>query len=306
MPGSVVIWGELLWDRFLDEDRLGGAPANVAWHLGQAGEPARLVTRVGNDELGHRALAGVGDLVDTSLVQVDSERATGEVTVSLVEGEPRYVLHAGRAWERIACTADASRALAEAAWFVYGTLAQRTLEGLDGWSAAVASASGATKVCDVNLRKTWKPDGAIAPHAAELEAIWLAIEAADIVKVNDTELAVLSSWADWSDGIESLRTRGRPKKLVLLTHGARGSTLFGDGKPLAVAGFPARAGGDNVGCGDAFLALLLHGLRTGCELEGAARVASRWAAEVASVRGATPRFSPDLVARLLAPTGERE
>ena len=33
---AVVIWGELLWDRFPDGDKLGGAPANVAWHLGQA------------------------------------------------------------------------------------------------------------------------------------------------------------------------------------------------------------------------------------------------------------------------------
>jgi fructokinase len=54
---AIVIWGEVLWDRFPDGDQLGGAPANVAWHLGQAGGWARLVTRVGDDELGRRALA---------------------------------------------------------------------------------------------------------------------------------------------------------------------------------------------------------------------------------------------------------
>jgi fructokinase len=58
---AVVIWGELLWDRFPvaaapasaaaadDGARLGGAPANVAWHLAQAGGWARLVTRLGDD-----------------------------------------------------------------------------------------------------------------------------------------------------------------------------------------------------------------------------------------------------------------
>jgi len=66
---AVVIWGEVLWDRFPDGDQLGGAPANVAYHLGQAGGWARLVTRVGDDELGRRAIARLAEVVDTSLVQ---------------------------------------------------------------------------------------------------------------------------------------------------------------------------------------------------------------------------------------------
>ena len=33
---AVLIWGEVLWDRFPDGDKLGGAPGNVAWHLGLA------------------------------------------------------------------------------------------------------------------------------------------------------------------------------------------------------------------------------------------------------------------------------
>ena len=74
---AVVIWGEVLWDRFPDGDQLGGAPANVAYHLGQAGGWARLVTRVGDDELGRRAIARLAHFVDTSLVQIDSERETG-------------------------------------------------------------------------------------------------------------------------------------------------------------------------------------------------------------------------------------
>jgi sugar/nucleoside kinase (ribokinase family) len=68
---------------------------------------------------------------------------------------------------------------------------------------------------------------------------------------------------------------------------------------LEIAGEPARQGGDNVGCGDAYLALLVHGALAGWDLEDAGRAASRWAAEVASQRGATPTFGEDLVASLL-------
>src|SRR5690242_20243133 len=126
---AVVIWGEVLWDRFPDAAQLGGAPANVAWHLGQAGGWARLVTRVGDDDDGRRAIAQLANHVDTSLVQVDRERATGEVLVKVEAGEPSYTLVPGRAWERIECDGAARAAIAEAGVLVYGTLAQRTPEG---------------------------------------------------------------------------------------------------------------------------------------------------------------------------------
>src|SRR3954471_11195861 len=151
---AVVIWGEVLWDRFPEGDQLGGAPANVAYHLGQAGGWAQLVTRVGDDELGRRAIARLADFVDTSLIQIDPERATGEVGVSIATGEPRYTLHPDRAWERIACTAAAARAISEAGVLVFGTLAQRAPEGHAAWKDAIAVAGQrCLKVCDVNLRR---------------------------------------------------------------------------------------------------------------------------------------------------------
>src|SRR5689334_18576978 len=92
---AVVIWGEVLWDRFPDGDRLGGAPSNVAWHLGLAGGWARLVSRVGDDPDGHRAIEQLSMACDPDLVQLDPERATGEVRVELEGGEPRYTLVPG-------------------------------------------------------------------------------------------------------------------------------------------------------------------------------------------------------------------
>lgn len=305
----MVVWGEVLWDRFPDGDQLGGAPANVAWHLGQAGGWAQLITRVGDDDDGRRALARLSELVDTSLVQIDVERATGEVEVRVVDGEPRYRLCEGRAWERIACTDAAARAIAEAGVLVFGTLAQRTPEGLAGWQAAVAAAGeGCLKVLDVNLRKVWKPvsappagvvAGAAVPMFDELAAVKLALDVADIVKVNDQELAVLASWYGWSDPIAALRA-GR--RVVALTHGAAGSTLFGDGPAIEIAGERAPPGGDNVGCGDAYLAILVLGMTMGWDLATCGRAASRYAAAVAGVRGATPSFSDARIDELLERT----
>src|SRR5688572_13933502 len=104
VPARVIVWGEVLWDRFPDGDQLGGAPANVAWHLGLCGTRAALVTRIGDDADGRRAVERLAHHVDVSLVQVDPERATGEVRIALVAGEPRYTLVPGCAWERIEVT----------------------------------------------------------------------------------------------------------------------------------------------------------------------------------------------------------
>ncbi|MEO6776643.1 MAG: PfkB family carbohydrate kinase, partial [Kofleriaceae bacterium] len=254
---AVIIWGEILWDRFPDGAQLGGAPSNVAWHLGMAGGWARLVSRVGDDDDGRRAIARLGEVCDTSLVQIDPERATGVVEVTVEHGEPRYQLVADRAWERIACTDDVIGALGEASVLIYGTLAQRTAAGLEGWRAGMNAAHGrCLKVCDVNLRKA-------GTEINESVAVLAALERADMVKVNDRELASLADWLGWADPIRELRKRPR---VVAVTHGAAGATLYGPDAAtpgIEIPGTAAKPGGDNVGCGDAVLAILVHGMTLG-------------------------------------------
>lgn len=287
---SVVVWGELLWDRFPDGARLGGAPANVAWHLGQAGGWAQLVSRVGDDADGRRAIEALGECVDTGLVQLDDERATGEVLVEIgPDGDAKYRLVPGRAWERIACTEDVEEAVMECGVFVYGTLAQRTPAGLAAWRQAIAATrDGAQclRVCDVNLR----------PADRDERAVTEAIEAADVLKVNDRELATLGQWRGWADPLAELRARC---EIVVVTHGAAGSTVYAADGALAIPAVPAAPGGDNVGCGDAYVAILVYGLTMGWDLPASGRAAARWASAVAGVRGATPRFSREQIVELL-------
>ena len=316
---AVVIWGELLWDRYpaastapggdplggtpatVGGEKLGGAPANVAWHFGQAGGWARLVTRVGDDADGRRAVAMLDDLVDISLIQVDPDRATGEVTIELDRAEPRFTLHAGRAWEQIACTAAVAEAIRDAGVFVYGTLSQRTPAGFAQWQLAIDAASRALKVYDANLR----------PNDRATHVVGRALEHADVVKLNDREVAQLRDLLGWDDPVARLRApepAGAERhqapvprsRIVVVTHGATGSTIYPlDGPAIEIAGVHAAPGGDNVGCGDAYLALLLYGMTCGWDLATSGRIASRWAAAVAEVRGATPRFDDDRVAELL-------
>jgi fructokinase len=178
--------------------------------------------------------------------------------------------------------------------FVYGTLAQRTAEGLAAWRRAIATAGArALKVYDANLR----------PNDRATHAVAEALAHADVIKLNDREVGQIGALLGWGDPIAELRAR-RPR-IVIVTHGAAGSTIYplADASPgapiIEVPGAPASPGGDNVGCGDAYLALLVFGMTSGWDLATSGRIASRWAAAVAGVRGATPRFDEDWIAALL-------
>jgi fructokinase len=288
---AVLVWGEVLWDRFPDGAQLGGAPANVAWHLGQAGGWARLVSRVGDDADGRRAIAQLAEVCDPDLVQIDRERRTGEVLIAVEGREPRYTLVTDCAWERIECTPDVATALGEASVLVYGTLAQHTETGIAGWRKAIDAAHGSClKVCDVNLRRGSQSS------MNEQRAAREAIDAADIVKVNDAELARLADWFGWRDSLGALRAG---KRVVAVTHGKAGATLYGEDRVIEVAGVPAAPGGDNIGCGDAFVAILVHGMTLGWDLQSSGDAASRWASAVAAVRGATPLFEDAQIDALL-------
>ena len=327
----VIVWGELLWDRFPDGAQLGGAPANVAWHLAQLGTPVALVTRVGDDADGHEAIARLAARgVDTSLIQIDPERATGEVTVTVEpepnavrrvltgdraipsagetdrsigagdgdsltgSREPRYRLVPGRAWERIALTAAVEAALGSARALVFGTLSQREPEGRAGLAAALAAASPRVlRVCDPNLRPS-------SPSPGDDDALRQALAAADVCKLGEREVALIGARLGLADPVAWLLERGA--RLVAVTHGAAGSRWFAPGLELDVAAAPARPGGDNVGCGDAYVAGLVHGLLAGWPWSRIGRLAAAIAAEVASARGATPIVDgPALIAAVGTP-----
>lgn len=276
----MICWGEVLWDRFPDGARLGGAPANVAYHLAALGVDVALVTRVGVDADGDRAIAELADAgVDVSLIQRDRDRATGEVGVEIESGQPRYIFHPGRAWEAIEMTDEAAERLGTAGALCTGTFAQRTSAGREAHAAARAAlGAGGLALCDPNLRRGCVPD-------LDLVVEWLS--RSNVVKVNEDEAEALevhlgvASATDWLLAQPACR-------LVALTRGPAGCRLVTRDLDIDRAGFPARPGGDNVGCGDAFVAVLVAGLLAGDPIDAIAERANRRASYVAGSRGATP------------------
>lgn len=282
-----LCWGEILWDRFPDGARLGGAPANVAYHLGALGGRVALASRVGDDQPGHDAIATIAARgVDTALIQLDAERPTGAVDVSIdPEGNATYTLNRGGAWEHIAWSSEIADALSGAGAFCYGTFSQRTPAGRDALRAAIAATpASCLRICDPNLR----------PSGVDPEVLRESLAAATVVKINEREEQQMRTLLGVADPIEWLLAGGA--RVVALTRGAFGSRLISAAGEHDCPGFPARAGGDTVGAGDAYTATLIHMSLRGQSLQTINEIACRVGSFVASRRGATPTLPDELVA----------
>ena len=278
----ITIFGEVLLDCFPDATEvLGGAPFNVAWHLKGFGLTPRLVSRVGRDPRGERirsAMVRWG--LDVYALQTDPTHATGQVRVTLVDGEPQYEIASGCAYDFI--DPPEPDTMPTSGLLYHGTLALRHPRS----AAALASLKSLHQgqiVLDVNLRAPWWSIGTVLP----------LVDEAHHVKLNAAELALLSAdGPPEADGdalaasMHRFAERHRLETLVV-TRGARGALLWRSGAIVAVA--PAAAGPvvDTVGAGDGFAAVLLLGLSLQWPWAESLARAGEFAAALVSRRGAT-------------------
>lgn len=284
----VVLFGEALLDQADSGTTPGGAPFNVACHLGRLGFRASLLTRVGTDAGGReilRAIRACG--LPRSGVQVDPRRRTARVHVHHGAEGPSFEIPAGQVFDEIdARAASAVFVRARPSLLYFGTLAQRAEPSRSALAALLARKTASTFL-DVNLRAPWWDAGTLER----------SLEAATTVKANEKELIILA---------EALRfrgagTRGRAEALLgafpcsrlVVTRGASGAVLFarrGRAVTSRVApGHPLPGPAvDSVGAGDAFSAAFLAGLLLGWPTARTLDRANQLGAALCTVRGAHP------------------
>ena len=289
-PFVVVGIGELLWDVFPDGRReLGGAVANLVYHAALLGDRGVLASRVGRDAAGDDLVARLRELgVDGRHLQRDPDHPTGTVEVALRAGAPSYTIHESvafdyprldRGWRELAARTDA---------VTFGTLAQRTPAAAAVIGAFIeACPPHCVRLFDVNLRQ----------HFWSADLLHASLQAATAMKLNDDELPRVAAALGMPAGDEpavlgNLLARYR-LRVACLTRGDRGCLLAcapdGNGSP-SVAEQPGISVtvADTVGAGDAFAAALLYHVLRASDLHRTAAAANRYAAYVATQRGATP------------------
>jgi len=291
---KVVGIGEVLWDLLPGGRQLGGAPANFAYHAHALGAEARVVSRVGSDELGRELLRRLEELdLLTDAVEVDPTAPTGTVTVEVkADGQPQFTIHENVAWDRIAGEAAGRRAAAAADALCFGTLAQRSEVSRRSIRALLkASPTTSLRILDINLRQDYY----------SREIIEESLTLANILKVNETELERLAEMfglpGDEHQRIAEL-ARSFQLRLVAYTRGERGSLLHSEGYWSEHPGVPVKVV-DTVGAGDSFTAAVALGMLAGWPMDEINRRASAVAAFVCSQPGGTPELPEQLRAPFL-------
>ena len=284
---KTLSFGEILFDRIEGKDHFGGAPVNVAVHLSRLGAESYMLSALGKDETGKKALEILTtEQIKTDFIQLDSTAPTGLVNVTVENGIPSYEILEGAAWDSITLTPYQTDALTLEDWdLVYcGSLAQRTVSNRDFLHRLLPDLSYRQLFFDVNLRQEYFSEEVIRDTMAYTT----------ILKLNDEELPVIGKllFGEELSG-EDFFFRAEKEyalEMLLLTCGAKGAELYhkktGD-KALLIPSEKVEIA-DTVGAGDSFSGAFLYFYINGEPLEKAGWKAARMADYVVSHSGALP------------------
>jgi len=280
--------GELLWDMLPEGPQLGGAPANYSVMAGRLGNHATVLSRIGRDELGERALEVLKPFpVDCQRLQVDSEQATGRVTVKLEDGQPSYTIHQPAAWDFFEPTKEWLSEAAHADAVCFGSLAQRGPQSRQTIHALVRSTRPECKrIFDVNLRTPF--------YSAEI--VRESLKLASVMKMNDGEVPLVLDLLGFP-ATSSLHEDFPDLTLVAITRGGEGSLLAGRSEWNEHPGIPTKVT-DTIGAGDAFTAAMTHYLLRGAPLSVLNEAGNRWGSYIASQSGAMPEINTETLRRI--------
>lgn len=281
----ILVIGEILFDLFENEKRLGGAPFNFAWHLKNLGFPVRCISRVGNDVFGKEILNVLKDhRFNIDDIQIDDKHDTGTVSVQLsASGNPTFHINTDVAYDYIQFLSNEHSSLLNEADVIYfGTLAQRTKQGADNVRRFLERRrSEALCFYDLNLR----------PNCYSDKVILSSLEHTDILKLNTLELDECKNIFRFSkddDAFIKFLMKKYAIKILAMTKGDKGSELYTQNGCFRSKTNPVSMMVDTVGAGDAYSAMLVVGMIKGWKPDRMLSMASMFASRVCEIRGAVP------------------
>lgn len=281
---SVIGIGEALFDVLPEGKKLGGAPANFAYHVSQFGLNSCAVSAMGDDELGKELEK---ELNDHHLnYQIDKVAyPTGTVQVSLdANGIPCYDIKEGAAWDNIPYTPALEELAKNCTAACFGSLAQRnevSRNTIYRFLDNMPKEEGILKIFDINLRQGFY----------DKDIITESIKRCNILKINDEELITVSRIFGYP-GIDLenkcwLLLGKYNLKMLILTCGVNGSYVFTPGE-VSFIETPKVEVADTVGAGDSFTGAFVASILKGKSVREAHELAVKVSAFVCTQNGAMP------------------
>ena len=290
MKDIVVGMGEVLWDILPEGKKIGGAPANFAYHVSQFGLHSCVVSAIGNDVLGKEIIENLTSKgLDHLIEQVPYPTGTVQVVLDQ-DGIPQYEIKENVAWDNIPYT-DNLEALAKKTKTVcFGSLAQRNVVSrntITRFLDIMSHNEDPLIVFDVNLRQGFYNKDILCD----------SMERCNILKINDEELVTVSRMfgypgIDLQDKCWILLGK-YDLKMLILTCGINGSYVFTPGH-VSFQPTPKVDVADTVGAGDSFTAAFIANILKGRSVGEAHSCAVRTSAFVCTRKGAMPLLPAEL------------
>lgn len=274
MQKKILSFGEIVWDIFENKKILGGAPFNFARFSRKFGADAYILSAVGKDENGAEVFNFMAhEGMPSDFVQELEGEETGKVLVKIENNAPSYEICSPAAWDKIEITPQAVEFAARSNAIAFGTLAQRSDVSRQNLFKIIRSSSKkCLKVFDANLRQNFYSK----------EIITSSLEIANILKINEEELPVISQmFSICGSQTECARKIFKMFNLnyLVLTRGADGHMIVCEDREIAGKS-KAEKIVDTVGAGDAFTARFVSEILNGKTAEEAADAAAISAAKV--------------------------
>ena len=289
----MVVLGEVLWDLFPDSARLGGAALNFAAHLQRLRHRPWLVSAVGADLPGEDARMAITALgLDTRLLQSTARFKTGSASVRTGPADQTwFTIERPAAYDAVELSEASVQQLVawNPGWLYYGTLFPSYAPSRSVLHQLLNALPSASRFYDVNLR----------PGFESPMLVRELLQAADVVKLNERELGVVSELLNLPADSEGFCRAGSERhewQAACVTLGARGCAMFVSGDYAEAPGLRVDVA-DTVGAGDAFAAAFVHGLVSGWPAAKIANFANRLGALVAGSPGAIPDWTRKDAAR---------
>ncbi len=292
MNKTIVGLGEALWDCLPNGSKLGGAPANFAYHTSQFGFEAYAVSALGNDALGDQTVKEF-DEKQLRYIMPRVAYPTGTVQVTLdQQGVPTYDIKQGVAWDNIPFTPEVEALAKRTDCVCFGSLAQRSEVSRTTINRFIdAMPNDNLKIFDINLRQNFYTK----------EIIQDSLRKCDILKINDEELVTIGRLFNYP-GLDMenkcwLILGKYNLKMLVLTCGTNGSYVFAPAEK-SFQPTPHVDVVDTVGAGDSFTGSFAAAILSGMPLADAHRLAVEVSAYVCTQQGAMPRLPQKLIDRV--------
>ena len=287
----VVGLGEVLWDVLPEGKKLGGAPANFAYHAGQflGMNNTIAVSALGEDKLADETIEalrehGLHDLLPRV------RYPTGTVQVQLDEqGIPTYDIKENVAWDNIPFDDDIAEIARNCRAVCFGSLAQRNVVSRETIQKFLdATPPDCLKIFDINLRQQFYTQ----------EILRESFQRCNILKINDEELVLIGRMFGYPGlDIENkcwLILGKYNLDMLVLTCGTNGSYVFTPGH-VSFQETPKVKVADTVGAGDSFTGSFVGSILNGKSVPEAHRTAVQVSAYVCTQNGAMPTYPEELL-----------